>query len=126
MLVSYRHGATVGAMVCPSVSELCEIVQILISTGDFRREAMGYFAASAQQLAEKMAQRREREVQARDRFLVHVERYLPRPVLSGLGLHIAPPHCQISVTAQAPLPEIKPEDIGCVPEDTMVSKVALC
>ena len=84
---------------------------------------MGYFAASAQQLAEKMAQRREREVQLRDRFLAHVERYLPRPVLSGLGLHIAPPHCQISVSAQAPLPEIKPEDIGGIPQDTLVSSL---
>ncbi|KAK9861430.1 hypothetical protein WJX84_007392 [Apatococcus fuscideae] len=96
---------------------LCEVMR--------RREAMGYFAASAQQLAEKMAQRREREVQARDRFLAHVERYLPRTVLSGLGLHIAPPHCQISVTAQAPLPEIKSEDIGRVPEDTLAANMAM-
>ena len=82
---------------------------------------MGYFAASAQQLAERMAQRREKEVAVRDRFLAHVERYLPSSLLVSLGLHIAPPHCQISVTAQAPLPEIRLEDILRIPEDPGVS-----
>lgn len=86
-----------------------------------RREAIGYFAVSAQQLAERMAQRREKEVVARDRFQAHVERYLPRSLLLSLGLFIAPPHCQISITAQAPLPEIRLEDIHRIPEDTAVS-----
>ncbi|BDA42038.1 Autophagy-related protein 11 [Coccomyxa sp. Obi] len=82
-----------------------------------RREAFGeLYAGQAGQMAERMGRLRAKEVAKREDFLKHVERYLPAPLLAGMGLLSQPPHCQISVPAsEAGLLKATMEDIRAVP-----------
>ncbi|CAL8460904.1 g435 [Coccomyxa elongata] len=82
-----------------------------------RREAFGeLYAGQAGQMAERMGRLRAKEVAKREDFLKHVERYLPAPLLAGMGLLSQPPHCQISVPAsEAGLLKANMEDIRAVP-----------
>ncbi|EIE22022.1 hypothetical protein COCSUDRAFT_48029 [Coccomyxa subellipsoidea C-169] len=82
-----------------------------------RREAFGeLYAGQAGQMAERMGRLRAKEVAKRDAFLKHVERYMPAPLLAGMGLLSQPPHCQISVPpSEGGLLKATMEDIRAVP-----------
>lgn len=63
-----------------------------------------------------MARLRAKEAAARDAFRSAVERYVPGPVLAGLGLTTRPPHCVVSVPpADAGLAVVTPDDLRLAP-----------
>ncbi len=67
-------------------------------------------------MAERMGRLRAKEAAKRAAFLAHVERFLPAPLLAGLGLLAQPPHCHISVpAAEAGLLRVTMDDIRAVP-----------
>lgn len=74
------------------------------------------YAGQAGELAEQMARLRAKEAAARDAFRSAVERYVPGPVLAGLGLTARPPHCVVSVPpADAGLAAVTPDDLRRAP-----------
>lgn len=81
------------------------------------------YAGQAGELAEKMARLRSKEAAARDAFRFAVERYIPAPVLAGLGLAARPPHCVVSVPQpDAGLAAVTPEDLKRAPAPQQVSQ----
>ena len=74
------------------------------------------YSGQAGQMAERMGRLRAKEAAKRAAFLKHVERFLPAPLLAGLGLLAQPPHCHISVpAAEAGLLRVTMDDIRAVP-----------
>ncbi|EYU37146.1 hypothetical protein ABFS82_10G127600 [Erythranthe guttata] len=63
-----------------------------------RKAAMKIYMGKAGQLAEKLATEREIEVRRRDEFLKVHNTYIPRDILSSMGLYDAPSPCDVNVT----------------------------
>jgi hypothetical protein len=58
------------------------------------------YANAEAALAEKMGRLREDEVAKRDKFLAHVERYVPNDLLAATGLLALPALCQVNSAPQ--------------------------
>ncbi|XP_013596212.1 PREDICTED: autophagy-related protein 11-like isoform X2 [Brassica oleracea var. oleracea] len=63
-----------------------------------RRSSMKLYMGMAGQLAEKLAMKRETEVRRREEFLKTHGPFLPRDVLSSMGLYDTPTQCDVNVS----------------------------
>jgi len=80
------------------------------------------YAGQARQMAERMGKLRSKECDRRDAFRRQVQAYVPLALLTGLGLHHQPAHCQVSLPSQPPgLPAISPADLQRLPAGPTVS-----
>lgn len=67
-------------------------------------------------MAERMGKLRSKECERRDAFRRQVQAFVPLGLLTGLGLHNQPAHCQISLPPQPPgLPAVSPADLQRLP-----------
>ncbi|XP_050272372.1 autophagy-related protein 11 [Quercus robur] len=62
-----------------------------------RKASMKLYMGMAGQLAEKLATKREAEVQRREEFLKFYSSYIPRDVLGSLGLFDTPNQCDVNI-----------------------------
>ncbi|KAI3446710.1 hypothetical protein Pfo_003375 [Paulownia fortunei] len=63
-----------------------------------RKAAMKIYMGKAGQLAEKLATERDAEVRRREEFLKVHNTYIPRDILSSMGLYDTPNPCDVNVT----------------------------
>jgi hypothetical protein len=89
-----------------------------------RRAFAELFANQATQLAERMAQLREKEMGRQEAFKSHVERYIPGDLQRALGLSLPPPLCEVNIPAQErALPDVSMPDVQAIPKESRPSQL---